>query len=259
MLDLALTNLWRRRVVPNRKVLADLDQLSLSVGETIAALIKQANQMGRPFNMALSGGSTPRRLYECLARPPLLNDIPWAGVHIYFGDERAVSPADAQSNYLMAKTAMFDHLPIPSGNIHRIEGELTDHKLAAKQYQQVLVDSLPRSEEGIPIFDLVLLGIGADGHIASLFPGTPALEETNNFVCAVYVPKLHCWRLTITYPVINNAKHIFILAAGSDKTNIVHDVLSGSTDTQIFPVQRIQPKGALTWWLDQAAAEKLVK
>jgi len=243
--------------VANRKIFADLDQLSKEVGQTIVDLINQANRMGKPFSIALSGGSTPRRLYQCLAQPPLVNHVPWGGVYIFFGDERAVSPDDALSNYLMAKTTLFDHLPIPSGNTFRIMGELADHKDAAEQYQHTMLDILPR-EEGIPVFDLMLLGIGGDGHIASLFPGTPILEETEKFVRAVYVSKLHAWRLSITYPVINHAKHVFILAAGTDKAEIVHDVLGDMTNNHIYPVQRIQPKGELMWYLDSAAASKLV-
>ena len=241
----------------NRKIYDDLDQLSMAVGQEIADLSNAANQKGRPFSIALSGGSTPKRLYEKLAQPPLVDTISWGGVKIFFGDERSVPPDDTQSNFLMAKTALFDQLPIPSENIHRIQGELKDHHQAATLYQEALSESLDRNEQGIPIFDLVLLGIGTDGHIASLFPGTPLLSETKKYVGAVYVPKLHTWRLSITYPVINNAKNIFILAAGEDKQSILKNVLSNGHQEPIYPVQRIQPRGQLTWYLDKKAAAQL--
>jgi 6-phosphogluconolactonase len=243
--------------MPNRKVYQDLDQLSKAVCATIADMIDNANQKGRPFSIALSGGSTPKRLYQYLAQPPFVDKINWAGVKIFFGDERSVAPSDPQSNYLMAKEALFDQLPIPSENIYRIRGELADHKRAAKIYQHSLLDVLPRSEEGVPIFDLILLGIGTDGHIASLFPGTAVLAEQRDFVSAVYVPKLHAWRLTITYPVLNHAKSVFILASGAEKANIIHEVLCDISNNVIYPVQGIQPKGELTWFLDEAAAAKL--
>ena len=241
----------------NRKIFDDIDQLSAAVGEAIAELVNSATQAGRPFTIALSGGSTPKRLYECLAKPPLIEKINWSGVKIFFGDERAVPPTDEQSNYLMAKTALFDHLPIPSENIYRIQAELEDQKKAAKLYQQALLDNLDRNAKGKPVFDLVLLGLGDDGHTASLFPGTPILEEKSQFVNAVYVPKLHSWRLSITYPVINHAKRIFVLAAGDSKADILHDILCNTSSDTIYPIQRIQPKGELTWYLDKAAAAKL--
>lgn len=243
--------------MPNRKVYDDLDQLSMAVGQEIAELCRSAHQKGRPFSIALSGGSTPKRLYEALATTPLIEMIHWGGIKIFFGDERSVPPDDMHSNYRMAKTALFDHLPIPSENIHRMEAEREDHQKAATLYETALNDSLERNEQGVPIFDLVLLGIGTDGHIASLFPGTPILSETQKCVSAVYVPKLHTWRLSITYPVINHAKNVFILAAGEDKQTILKEVLNNGHLEPIYPVQRIQPCGQLTWHLDKKAAAQL--
>ena len=240
MLDLVVSPLTDGGIlVPNRKIFDDLDQLSTAVGEHIASLCDIANQTSKPFSIALSGGSTPKRLYECLAKPPLIEKINWGGVKLFFGDERSVPPDHEQSNYLMAKTALFDQLPIPSENIFRIQGELEDHSKAAELYEKTLLEMLPRSKNGIPVFDLVLLGIGADGHIASLFPGTPILTETDKFVDAVYVPALHTWRLSITYPVINNAKNVFILAAGKDKQDILSEVLSKTKTDPVYPVQKI--------------------
>ena len=243
--------------MPNRKVFDDLDQLSAAVGDIIADLCDKANRKSQPFNIALSGGSTPKRLYEYLAKPPLINKINWGGVKIFFGDERTVAPDHEDSNYRMAKTALFDQLPIPSENIFRMHAELKDHNKAAELYQDTLQEMLPRNKDGIPVFDLVLLGVGTDGHIASLFPGTPILSEDKKFVDAVYVPKLHTWRLSITYPIINNAKNIFILSAGKDKQDILCKVLNEETSETLYPVQRIQPKGKLTWYLDQLAAANL--
>jgi len=242
----------------NRNIYEDLDQLSTAAALSIAKLINSANEMGRPFSIALSGGSTPKRLHQCLTRSPTMETIKWGGVKLYFGDERTVEPDHEQSNYLMAKTTLFDQLPIPSENIYRIPAELEDHQKAADLYQQTIIETLSKSEEGIPIFDLVLLGIGDDGHIASLFPNTPILTETASFVSPVYVPKLDTWRISITYPVINHAKNIFILAAGTNKADIINDVLGSTNKDNVYPVQRIQPKGELSWYLDRAAAKHII-
>ncbi len=241
----------------NRKIYEDLEQLSKAAAKSIAKLINTANEMGRPFNIALSGGSTPKCLYQHLAQSPLTETINWSGVKLFFGDERAVPPDNKQSNYLMVKESLFDRIPIPSENIYRIQAELSDHQKSAELYQQTIIETLPKNEEDVPVFDLILLGIGSDGHIASLFPNTPVLSEMKSFVRPVYIPRLDTWRLSITYPVINNAKNIFILAAGANKADIIADVLGGTNKDVIYPVQRIQPKGSLFWYLDKAAAKKI--
>ncbi len=241
----------------NRKVYENLEQLSSAAAKSIAKLINSANEMGRPFSIALSGGSTPKSLYQHLAQSPLTETINWSGVKLFFGDERAVPPDNEQSNYLMAKESLFDRIPIPSENVYRIQAELSDHQRAAELYQQTIIETLPKNEVDIPVFDLILLGIGSDGHIASLFPNTPILSETKSFVSPVYISKLDTWRLSITYPVINNAKNIFILAAGAGKADIITDVLGDTNKDTIYPVQRIQPKGSLFWYLDKAAAKNI--
>jgi len=208
------------------------------------------------FHVALSGGSTPRALYRRLAHPPFAKRIAWERVHVYFGDERTVPPDHPDSNFRMAKEALLDHVPVPPSQIHRIEGEAEDPHAAAVKYTRTLTRNLPLSAQGVAQFDLLLLGVGRDGHIASLFPGTPVLHERARLVEAVRVEKLDTWRITITLPVIDHARHVLILVSGEDKAPILRDVFA-ARHTPPFPVQLINPQGALEWHLDQSAAALL--
>jgi 6-phosphogluconolactonase len=208
------------------------------------------------FHAALSGGATPRALYRRLAQPPFASRVAWDRVHVYFGDERTVPPDHADSNYLMAKETLLDYVPIPASQIHRIEGEMLDPHQAAIKYTRILTKNLPLSAQGVAQFDLLLLGVGTDGHIASLFPGTPVLHERARLVEAVHVEKLNTWRITVTLPVIDHARQVLILVSGDNKANIVRDVFA-TRHTPPYPVQLINPQGALEWHLDQAAAALL--
>ena len=207
------------------------------------------------FHVALSGGSTPRSLYRLLAHPKFAEHIPWDRVHIYFGDERTVPPDHNDSNFRMAKEALLDHVAIPLAHIHRIKGELEDPHEAAGTYTRELTTNLPLSAQGVVQFDLLLLGVGSDGHIASLFPSTPVLHERARLVEAVHVEKLDSWRITVTLPVIDHARHVLILVSGDAKAPIIRDVFA--TRTPPYPVQLINPQGMLEWHLDQAAAALL--
>jgi 6-phosphogluconolactonase len=210
--------------------------------------------LGR-FSVVLAGGSTPRRTYELLATEEHRNRIPWPKVHIFFGDERCVPPTDATSNYRMADEAMISRLPIPTHNVHRMAGE-GDAVANASLYQsdlQTFFDEAPW-----PRFDLVLLGMGNDGHTASLFPGTCALSEGEAWVRANWVEKLNAYRITLTPPAINNAANVIFLVTGAGKAKSLLQVLRGAREPQKLPAQLIQPAdGSLLWLVDKTAAGNL--
>ncbi len=239
------------------QICVDLEALSLAAAKRFTDLAAQAIGKRGAFHVALAGGATPRRLYQHLAMPMFAERIAWQHVHIYFGDERAVPPDDPDSNYLMAHEALLRHVPIPDTHIHRINGAEKDLSQSAMDYERVLRQQLTASDGLFPQFDLVLLGIGPDGHIASLFPDTPILKETSKLVAAVYVAKLFTWRISLTLPVINNALHIMVLAAGENKTVIIRQVFIDDASSDHYPVQLLHPAGELEWYLDAAAARAL--
>lgn len=207
------------------------------------------------FSVALAGGSTPRRTYELLATEEYRNRIAWPKVHIFFSDERCVPPMDADSNYRMADKAMISLLPIPSQNVHRMAGE-GDANANASLYEDDLRTFFDGAPE--PRFDLVLLGMGDDGHTASLFPGTRALSEAEAWVIANWVEKLNTYRITLTPPAINHAANIIFLVTGAGKAERLPQVIRGARDPQKLPSQLIQPvNGSLVWLVDKAAARLL--
>ncbi len=208
------------------------------------------------FHVALSGGSTPQALYELLATPEYAETVPWGKVHIYFGDERSVPPDHKESNYRMAYDALLRHVPIPESQIHRIKAECSDVHSAATDYSQQLRDCLPSGVNGEVEFDLILLGVGPDGHTASLFPKTDILHEHKALVAAVYVEDKATWRVSLTFPVLNQARQLLFLVAGSNKAEVVSKVLSNTANEAVFPVQQIKNRQQL-WLIDQAAAELL--
>jgi 6-phosphogluconolactonase len=207
------------------------------------------------FTIALSGGGTPKRIYARLATADYRGRVAWEKVHIFFGDERCVPPDDARSNYRMAREAWFDHAPIPAENIHRIHGE-DDPALEALRYEQDIA-GLCRSAR-FPALDLVLLGLGDNGHTASLFPGTAALRETTRWVVAQYVEVMNTWRVTFTAPLINAARHVAFLAEGAGKAQMLWNAMAGPYQPDVWPAQLIQPaNGELHWLVDAAAAAKV--
>ena len=204
------------------------------------------------FYVALAGGTTPKAAYELLAAEPYATAIPWKDVFVYFGDERCVGPEDAESNYGMARRAFLDAVNIPSHNVHRLRGE-DDPQRAADAYAAILVEDLG----AFPRFDLVMLGLGPDGHTASLFPGALA-NDGDALLAAPYVEKLRAFRLTLTPRVINNAREIVIATEGLGKAAVLAAVREGPLDPERYPVQRIAPTdGTLTWMADRAAAAEL--
>jgi 6-phosphogluconolactonase len=221
------------------------------VGEAVAG-------RGRA-KIAISGGSTPKATFQLLADPnqPFRSRMPWSDLEIYWVDERCVGPDDADSNFRMTREALLDHVPLTPGQIHRIEGEL-DPQAAAHRYEATLRNNFGLEGAQSPRFDLVALGMGPDGHTASLFPHTAALHETNLIVTANHVPQMDTWRVTLTWPVINAARSVFFLISGSDKAEVLNEVLTGPRDVERLPSQLIRPSsGILTLILDKAAAALL--
>ncbi len=207
------------------------------------------------FSVALAGGSTPRRTYQLLATEEYRNRLPWSQVHIFFGDERSVPATRAESNYRMAEEAMISLLPIPAPNVHRMVGE-GDVVANASLYEGELRSFFDGATW--PRFNLVLLGMGDDGHTASLFPGTEALSEARAWVAANWVEKLKSYRITLTAPAINHAANIIFLVAGAGKAERLPEVLRGARNPLRLPSQLIQPvAGSLVWLVDKAAAERL--
>ena len=241
---------------PRIHVLEDPATLAQAVARRWCELAAAAQAARGVFTVALAGGSTPRLLYETLATPPWRDDMDWRRCEIFFGDERSVPPDHPDSNYRMARESLLAHVPVPPDRVHRMAGELRPLEEAAQRYADCMAARLPRTEDGFPCLDLVLLGLGPDGHIASLFPDTAVLEEARRWVAPVHVDKLSTWRLTLTYPVIDHARQVILLVAGEGKRAIVREVLGGKPGSD-YPVLRLQPRGELHWYLDAAAAADL--
>jgi 6-phosphogluconolactonase len=210
------------------------------------------------FRVALAGGSTPRPLYEHLAADP---DIDWRKWHLFWGDERTVPPTDPESNYQMVRGALLDRLQTPPGLVVRIPGELPPEEAALRYEQSIreLVPSFMTELTGfVPRLDMIVLGMGEDGHTASLFPHTQALNEEERLVVANPVPQLNSTRITFTYPLINAARRVLVLVSGVNKAATLHEVLSGPTDPLQWPIQKIAPvDGQLIWLVDEAAFSAL--
>jgi 6-phosphogluconolactonase len=210
------------------------------------------------FSVALSGGSTPRALYRSLAEPPSRDATDWTRVHLFWSDERFVPSDHADSNYRLAREAFISRAPIPAGNVHPFPTDAADPQTAAAQYEETLRRFFASPEGETPRFDFILLGLGADGHTASLFPESPALDEHRRLVVAAHVPKLDASRLTLTPPVLRAARHIVFLVAGLDKASTLREVLHGPYDPHRLPAQLARPEdGDLTWLVDEAAASLL--
>lgn len=241
----------------NTKISPDLPALNIAVAEAWIALSAEAIAQRNAFHIALSGGSTPKALYQLMATDHYRQQTDWTRQHIWFGDERCVPHDHADSNYRMAREAMLDSLPIPPDNIHPVPMTDADVGKNAQDYETELLACLPKTAQGIPRFDLMLQGVGDDGHTASLFPGTTILQERDKQVAAVFVEKFNAWRISVTFPVINHARHLIVLAAGAGKADIVRTLLEDKVPDALYPVQMISPEGQLTWYLDSAAARLL--
>lgn len=237
---------------PKFVVCKDPEAVAASVAVEFEQQARAAVEEGGRFAVALAGGSTPRRTYEILSDPRLGWRLPWNHIHLFFGDERCVPADHPESNYRMARESLLARVPVPARNVHpmRCGG---DPERAARAYEDELRAFF--GDTDWPRFDLVLLGMGEDGHTASLFPDSPALGERRAWVAAARVEKLNSTRLTLTLPVINHAGRILLTVTGAAKRNRLKEVLSTEPGAGPLPVQLLRPvRGRLEWFLDEAAA-----
>ncbi|MGH2593851.1 MAG: 6-phosphogluconolactonase [Anaerolineae bacterium] len=247
-------------------VLPDLNAVAREAADRWIALARESIAARGRFTVALSGGSTPRALFSLLASEAHRDLVEWGRTIVFWSDERCVPPDHADSNYGMAREALLSKVPIPAWNVHRMRGEV-DPEQAALEYEQTVwreagaptsVGGTEPTKVGVPSFDLILLGMGPDGHTASLFPGTPAVHERTRLVAANFVPKLNAHRITFTPPLINAAAHVMFLVAGSDKADVLRAVLEGEFKPDVLPAQLVKPvEGQLTWLVDRAAGMHL--
>jgi 6-phosphogluconolactonase len=239
---------------PKIRVYDDLDQLAHAAAEVF---VERGEQTPGVYRVALSGGHTPIALHHLLSASPYRERVAWERVQFYWGDDRCVSPDDEQSNYRMARETLLDPLGIPAEQIHRMRTELPPAE-AADQYEQELRATFNLAEGALPRFDFNLLGMGPDGHTASLFPHTAALLETERLVVANEVPQMNTTRITLTAPAINASATIVFLIAGGDKADALATVLRGPVNPEEYPSQLITPtNGELLYLLDRDAAAKL--
>jgi len=241
------------------RVFPDLQHLSRAAAECVVSAARHGVRARGRFSVALAGGSTPRVLYRLLACTPYRAQMPWPSVHCFWTDERCVPPEHAKSNFRMAHTAWLSHVPLPPANIHRIVVEQRTPAQAAARYAQVLRAFFPVADGAWPAFDLILLGLGEDGHTAALFPRSPAVQETRRLVTPSVGDRPALPRITLTLPVLNHARQLLWLVAGRRKAAIVRLVLQGQASPETVPARRVRPvTGDACWFLDQAAARQLL-
>ena len=232
------------------QIFADPKELARGAAEEFVTRGNEAVAQRGVFTVALSGGSTPKILYQILASEPFRDRVPWAQIQFFWSDERHVPPDDPDSNYRMANEAMLSHVPVTEKNVHRIHGENPNAADAAGDYERTLIDVTKTR------LDLILLGLGADGHTASIFPGSEVLGETKRLVAAPWVEKLKTYRITMTLPLLNNAASVLFLVSGAEKASIARDVLQGPKQ---YPAQYVNPtNGQLLWMLDKDAASQII-
>ena len=237
------------------RVVSDVAALNRAAADEFARCAEDAVRERGRFTVALSGGNTPRAVYALLASE-YKTAVPWDKMFIFFGDERHVPPEDAASNYRMANESLLSRVPIPAQNIHRIQAEL-DAQRAAEKYEETLKAFFNLKAGELPRFDLVMLGMGEDGHTASLFPGTDALHETARLAVANRVEKLDTERITLTLPVLNAAAEVMVIISGENKAEILNRVVHSGGMPE-FPIQLVRPKNGRLLWIVERQAAKLI-
>jgi 6-phosphogluconolactonase len=241
----------------SREVLTTPQELFEAAAEEVVNAANQAIAERGRFTLALSGGSTPKALFTLLATNAR-SALAWDRTYFFWSDERHVPPTDADSNYRMAHEAMLSKVPVPAGNVFRIPAEMKDAAAAAEAYEQTLRKFFGVEPGHFPHFDLILLGLGPDGHTASLFPGTVALREKSRLVVANWVEKLKAHRITFTLPLLNAARKVMFLVSGTDKAAVLKSVLESDAPGEQFPAKLVQPdNGTVIWFVDRAAASEL--
>jgi len=236
----------------NLEILETPQDLARAAAEIFVAKSKEAVAKRGIFTIALSGGSTPKLLYQLLAAPnrAFREQVPWPSIHFFWADERHVPPDHPESNYRMANEAMLSKVPVAKNNVHRVMSENPDAARAAEDYEQTVLRIVPGKP---PRFDLILLGVGTDGHTASIFPESDVLHETKRLVAAPWIEKLKSYRITMTLPLINNAASVVFLVSGTEKAEIVKEMAQGP---KRYPAQEIRP-AEVRLMLDREAASKL--
>jgi 6-phosphogluconolactonase len=241
------------------RIVDDLRGLSQAAAEEFVTQATGTVRANGRFTVALSGGSTPKSLFSLLATN-FHDQLPWDKMFFFWGDERHVPPDNPESNYRMAYETLLSKVPVPAENVFRVRAENPDAGQAAADYEQTLREFFHLSAGAFPRFDLILLGMGPDGHTASLFPKTIALQDKSRLVVANWVDKFKTHRITFTLPVLNNAAVVNFLVGGADKAETVREVLEGSQPAELFPSKLVHPmNGRLMWMVDQAAAAALSK
>jgi 6-phosphogluconolactonase len=242
-------------------VFPSAEALAHAMAEQILEAIQTAVAARGVARIAISGGNTPRLTFELLADPaePFLRSLPWDRLDLFWVDERCVPPDDKDSNYRMTREALLERVPLPADRVFRIEGEL-DPEEAAARYESAIRNRFRLEGAEVPTFDLIALGMGDDGHTASLFPHTAGLHESGRIAIANHVPQKNTWRVTLTAPVINQGRKVVFLIAGADKAEVLSNVLSNKYDPETWPSQLVRPKSdQLVFLLDTVAAARLPK
>jgi 6-phosphogluconolactonase len=247
-----------QEILPGVRVYADPAEVARGAARLFVDYAWQSIAKDGQFMVALSGGNTPRAMFQHLASDEFRGQVDWAKVHVFWSDERAVLPENPESNYGMARRELLIRVPIPEGNVHRMEAEKANIGRAAHEHEEVLRKYLELDDRGFPRFHLIFLGLGKDGHTASLFPGTRAPRQTSRWVSTPMVTKLNMRRMTLTLPVLDAALRVVFLVVGSEKADILHAVLEGKSDPP-YPAQLVQPRnpGLKLFLTDKAAAAKL--
>jgi 6-phosphogluconolactonase len=237
------------------EVMPDSDAVARRATEMFVQAAKEAIRDRDRFRVALSGGSTPRKTYELIASPEWSAKVQWDKVDFFWGDERYVPAEDKQSNYRLAWETMLSRLPLPPGNVHRVPTEISPPTAAAAAYDREVKASFGTEE---PAFDFIFLGIGTNGHTASLFPHRPTLHDTSMRVVADNIPEVGMWRISMTAPLLNHGRVLLFIVTESDKAEVLREVLLGPADVERLPAQLIHPhSGRLVWLLDDAAASRI--
>jgi 6-phosphogluconolactonase len=237
------------------RVFDDTTGLIQATADEIARAAREAVDARGRFAWALAGGSTPRDVYRLLAGDPYRERMPWNAIHFFWGDERHVPPDHPDSNFRMAREAMLDAVPVPAENIHRVMAEEPDAQRAAAEYESTLRSFFALASGEWPVFDLIQLGLGKEGHTASLFPGGAAIHERERLVVAPWVEAQSTFRITFTPPVLNHARRTLFLVSGEEKAEALHAVLEGAREPDLYPAQIVE--GNCLWMVDRAAAQLL--
>jgi 6-phosphogluconolactonase len=243
---------------PNVEIASDPETLARRSIELFIAGAQKAVKGKDVFYVAISGGHTPKRFFELLAELPQANSLPWDKIHLFWVDERYVEPDSEWSNYKLAADTFLNKVSIPKENIHRIPTEYEDFKAAACSYEQTIREVFGLSENQSPEFDLIILGMGADGHTGSLFPNSYAPFDTEDLACVVYVMNEDLNRITLTHPVLRAASHLIVLVSGREKAGILKEVLTSEPDEVHYPIHALWPiLDKVAWLVDKEAAQSL--